>query len=226
MLCGLDGIIPALAGNTLCGAVRIVSTGDHPRSRGEYDLRAPRGPSAAGSSPLSRGIQRSPTKRSCLTRIIPALAGNTVPRPPKPVVGRDHPRSRGEYPASPSRAVHSCGSSPLSRGILTAALTEQRDLRIIPALAGNTPRSPGRRRHCRDHPRSRGEYWEVRGGDGDGFRIIPALAGNTRGPRRVGVEPADHPRSRGEYPSQWATLTATAGSSPLSRGIQCRLPHL
>ena len=50
-------IIPALAGNTFRGAVRIVSTGDHPRSRGEYVTIWNFKRATHGSSPLSRGIQ-------------------------------------------------------------------------------------------------------------------------------------------------------------------------
>ena len=93
------------------------------------------------------------------------------------------------------------------------------DSRIIPALAGNTPASLRRASRRADHPRSRGEYEVVAGGEvvGEGssplsrgilirviaghgrIRIIPALAGNTACTKRVMIAPSDHPRSRGEY---------------------------
>ena len=153
----------------------------------------------SGSSPLSRGIHRRRQDPAQARRIIPALAGNTSS------LGRflgqepDHPRSRGEYLSTHPMTVSTLGSSPLSRGILRSLMKCQRNLRIIPALAGNTCGLRRSRSRRRDHPRSRGEYiwahdphaaddgssplsrgipkrwwWRVRGA-----RIIPALAGNT-----------------------------------------------
>ena len=74
----LRWIIPALAGNTLPGCFGLGGMGDHPRSRGEYSRELTRMRPDLGSSPLSRGIHRSPTDRRPRGRIIPALAGNTM----------------------------------------------------------------------------------------------------------------------------------------------------
>ena len=91
------------------------------------------------------------------------------------------------------------GSSPLSRGILHLPFQLKRFVRIIPALAGNTPIREPVQRPAQDHPRSRGEYLRVASVDvtrygssplSRGIRpgeldivvftgIIPALAGNT-----------------------------------------------
>ena len=74
------------------------------------------------------------------------------------------------------------------------------NVRIIPALAGNTLVIPANQTSNKDHPRSRGEYMRSDHGErvvagssplsrgipgphrtvDDGRRIIPALAGNTR----------------------------------------------
>ena len=139
------GIIPALAGNTQSGPGCIRRRGDHPRSRGEYHWRWPRGPHCAGSSPLSRGILKRDQATGRLRRIIPALAGNT----PVPVRPRnchtDHPRSRGEYSGVRLIRASAIGSSPLSRGILPQGRDAPYAAGIIPALAGNTVDSAGRR---------------------------------------------------------------------------------
>ena len=121
-------------------------------------------------------------------------------------------------------------------------LRSHQQVRIIPALAGNTTGRCQLRRHRTDHPRSRGEYvaaaaagltWfgssplsrgilvgaaqaaAVRG-------IIPALAGNTSVSVATGSRSRDHPRSRGEYQSRSRRRRNTMGSSPLSRGIPPR----
>ena len=132
------------------------------------------------------------------------------------------------------------GSSPLSRGIRFGKELLSRNGRIIPALAGNTPR---RFRGCgraRDHPRSRGEYrFSLLTSEGllgssplsrgiraalrnsrAPCRIIPALAGNTRRLTEPSPGMRDHPRSRGEYELFQLSPESTPGSSPLSRGIR------
>ena len=110
-------IIPALAGNTWLWIWLFTTGQDHPRSRGEYHPRlGPRG-SPQGSSPLSRGIPQLLPLHIHLTRIIPALAGNTTAPARYAAPAPDHPRSRGEYDPSGSKASKARGSSPLSRGI-------------------------------------------------------------------------------------------------------------
>ena len=71
------GIIPALAGNTTWYARNTPSAADHPRSRGEYVTGRQSFSEIEGSSPLSRGILFVAEVDYTITRIIPALAGNT-----------------------------------------------------------------------------------------------------------------------------------------------------
>ena len=192
-----------------------------------------------GSSPLSRGIPGSAAGTWGPRGIIPALAGNTLPRLAGLRGHWDHPRSRGEYAHGKDAAYTAQGSSPLSRGIRRVGAPLAFLAGIIPALAGNTscPRRPGRR--DRDHPRSRGEYARapIASPTGQGSsplsrgirtcrrspaapqRIIPALAGNTSGAAATPRRGRDHPRSRGEYRPLRALRAACTGSSPLSRGI-------
>ena len=151
----------------------------------------------------------------------------------------DHPRSRGEYAGYVLGIFTSTGSSPLSRGIRRFFQAAESARRIIPALAGNTPRNSPVPTTSSDHPRSRGEYSTIRAvssrGEGSsplsrgiladsiagqqGYRIIPALAGNTKFKELNVVTSKDHPRSRGEYAGWKGAVGDEAGSSPLSRGI-------
>ena len=153
------------------------------------------------------------------TRIIPALAGNTLAISACWPAVRDHPRSRGEYLLAANFRSASSGSSPLSRGIPAQFPVGELLVGIIPALAGNTPRSCPRHPGRRDHPRSRGEYQLPPGlapiccgssplsrgiratsaAAPPRTRIIPALAGNTSDPPPSARAGRDHPRSRGEY---------------------------
>ena len=118
---GSDGrvprIIPALAGNTLGRRGDSGRRTDHPRSRGEYASSIISGSRPCGSSPLSRGIPRSVLVALETSGIIPALAGNTMPRPGSSSPVPDHPRSRGEYLLRQGCCRLAVGSSPLSRGI-------------------------------------------------------------------------------------------------------------
>ena len=212
---------------------------DHPRSRGEYISRRLILHRCCGSSPLSRGIPVAAQCCSRSLRIIPALAGNTDQLPRRRGLHMDHPRSRGEYPASRRPCDLGEGSSPLSRGILATGKGWAQQGGIIPALAGNTRHHGRRPNRAGDHPRSRGEY-EFRGGtvhsEGGSsplsrgillhrfwpvpeHGIIPALAGNTSFLSEEQLDEPDHPRSRGEYPRLCWLSASSWGSSPLSRGI-------
>ena len=158
---GSNRIIPALAGNTLLRDGADPLDADHPRSRGEYSPMRCCSPPRKGSSPLSRGIHPSGRRAASQTRIIPALAGNTVDGTDRQGIRRDHPRSRGEYKLRWLRLVRQGGSSPLSRGIPAVTAAQNPTFRIIPALAGNTSSQSARAATPSDHPRSRGEYLPV-----------------------------------------------------------------
>mgnify|MGYP001690869027 CR=1 FL=1 len=132
---------------------------DHPRSRGVYVCLNLIVASAAGSSPLARGLQQDNLKGDIEKRIIPARAGFTG----RSMKGRpetwDHPRSRGVYAISCAPVTRVAGSSPLARG-LPAQDARYRPYRgIIPARAGFTVLDAVCHRSVPDHPRSRGVYF-------------------------------------------------------------------
>ena len=173
--------------------------GDHPRSRGVYTAHFLDGITAAGSSPLARGLPRLRGAPPSGRRIIPARAGFTLGPLITGASARDHPRSRGVYVAEARSFKADWGSSPLARGLPTVREYAEPERRIIPARAGFTI-SFCRRTICHpDHPRSRGVYvgpghvYDVNSGSSPlarglpipngvidwGKRIIPARAGFT-----------------------------------------------
>ncbi len=149
-------IIPACAGPTRVGAVPSPAAPDHPRLRGA-DVAVPvTGISELGSSPLARGRRRERRRARTHARIIPACAGPTVQRPPRPLSSRDHPRLRGADRRSRCAPDRERGSSPLARGRHPTSDSGGPSLRIIPACAGPTRLESVRCCSHADHPRLRG----------------------------------------------------------------------
>ena len=132
------GIIPARAGFTRRRRRHLRGRRDHPRSRGVYLAVSTAIITAAGSSPLARGLPHSAGCVSTTTRIIPARAGFTY-------------STDATVPAT-------VGSSPLARGLPNRAATCPAGTGIIPARAGFTFAESYLNGTLRDHPRSRGVY--------------------------------------------------------------------
>ena len=155
---GVHGIIPARAGFTTPCRGAAPRAPDHPRSRGVYRAELIRIVREAGSSPLARGLQGEGIERWRDEGIIPARAGFTALFPCFRSRRRDHPRSRGVYPAHSTPLRDTRGSSPLARGLPPPFPAIPYSLGIIPARAGFTC-SPGAMAGASsDHPRSRGVY--------------------------------------------------------------------
>ena len=135
----LDGrIIPARAGFTPAYVLRHTYHTDHPRSRGVYAARRIAGDVGKGSSPLARGLPRTPCRTAQYPRIIPARAGFTYPCHTGTRTPQDHPRSRGVYGRLTTAQARAAGSSPLARGLQMIAQIRGPLIRIIPARAGFT----------------------------------------------------------------------------------------
>ena len=153
---------------------------------------------------------------------------------------RDHPRLRGEYLLLLRLPLGCGGSPPLTRGIHSVDDGQQQPHGITPAYAGNTRWSLMTVAQSRDHPRLRGEYYQLlwfrqpvpgsppltRGIQSAliaysvPLRITPAYAGNTESPPTSFQVCWDHPRLRGEYASIPRYENPCLGSPPLTRGIQ------
>ena len=175
-------------------------------------------------------------------RIIPALAGNTLPASLLMCSNRDHPRACGEHEHRAVTPPVTQGSSPRLRGTLSVRHCVTNPRGIIPALAGNTGNEKTNVFRARDHPRACGEHvahWlspfmcvgsspRLRGTRNHELPhqrrhgIIPALAGNTVVSSTCAVPHRDHPRACGEHlEAQFAQLKAM-GSSPRLRGTRPR----
>ena len=156
-----------------------------------------------GSSPLARGLLKNGALYGDHNRIIPARAGFTWCTTHKLPLDKDHPRSRGVYSTAPATPPCGLGSSPLARGLRTAATVMR-------------PRFP-------DHPRSRGVYFPNDWTLGRVLGSSPLARGlpDAEEEERSGL--LDHPRSRGVYSPQETCSGGRRGSSPLARGLRATL---
>ena len=150
-------LIPAHAGKTMGAGQSRSCRPAHPRSRGENAMSARQNLSRYGSSPLTRGKRLFDGRPGGLVRLIPAHAGKTREASMAAFMVSAHPRSRGENAVDLQRGPRHRGSSPLTRGKLSGALTFIQGLRLIPAHAGKTGYACCRSRNYPAHPRSRGE---------------------------------------------------------------------
>ena len=132
------GIIPAYAGSTVGFCFRV-AVGD-------------------GSSPHTRGAPLGDRDRRREDGIIPAYAGSTPGDSCRLRFFWDHPRIRGEHPPVLAVAPIRTGSSPHTRGALSAHTGSRSTSRIIPAYAGSTEVGAGSSWDVKDHPRIRGEH--------------------------------------------------------------------
>ena len=152
-----DGIIPARAGFTR----RFRVVGYRP----------------FGSSPLARGLRARMRLLCAGRRIIPARAGFTRLSLTGYFVMGDHPRSRGVYVGVSPLMGWAGGSSPLARGLLMPTVLAVDRPRIIPARAGFTATRPEGPTPPRDHPRSRGVYFQEVAGEDVGVGSSPLARG-------------------------------------------------
>ena len=132
----------------------------------------------------------------------------------------DHPRSRGVYPVITSKCSLLPGSSPLARGLPGRLFAPRITRGIIPARAGFTRTPFWRRKHPRDHPRSRGVY---------STRTPPAAGGRGSSPLARGLRPEHQshgpgsriiPARAGFTRSIFFRDSRCSGSSPLARGLR------
>ncbi len=135
----------------------MMSTGAHPRSRGENSGVRTASRAPVGSSPLTRGKHLLDLGRHRYRRLIPAHAGKTDRLDSVHLRPEAHPRSRGENLVALRSGMTLRGSSPLTRGKRRLDQVDQPRWRLIPAHAGKTSSTPEMRYERTAHPRSRGE---------------------------------------------------------------------
>ena len=192
----------------------------------------------AGLSPRVRVTRPAANPAGVRRRIIPACAGNTLPRARATCRTRDHPRVCGEHETHPVTVAMTLGSSPRVRGTPVVVLSVSVRFGIIPACAGNTRDGLTQRRAPWNHPRVCGEHTlaiiepfsnqgsspRVRGTQGCSAGrvkvsgIIPACAGNTGHLARSPLPTRDHRRVCGEHLARAQLAFTITGSSPRVRG--------
>ncbi len=200
-------IIPAQAGSTRSSTTAAPSNRDHPRAGGEHGDRLWVEAGAPGSSPRRRGAPVSRSPGAATTRIIPAQAGSTRPRPAWTPPPRDHPRAGGEHSPLAVAVRHRHGSSPRRRGARHIRSPRSAALRIIPAQAGSTGRDAHGNPAHGDHPRAGGEHNHLTRDDITGVGSSPRRRGARQ--RRQG-----RARARGIIPAQAGSTATAAGSRP------------
>ena len=155
----------------------------------------------------------------------------------------EHPRARGENSSSSGLAMFFGGTSPRTRGKPLRVALKIHVLGDIPAHAGKTSRNTSAGQLSSEHPRARGENWNVgsitcmspgtsprtrgkqacsAGGLGD-QRNIPAHAGKTKPLVSGKVFYTEHPRARGENRRISGPGAHGFGTSPRTRGKQITL---
>ena len=138
-------LIPAHAGKTFFSCAPNSVPKAHPRSRGENPWHSTTSYSSGGSSPLTRGKLHVHCCVLTSCGLIPAHAGKTSWRRSRIARASAHPRSRGENRSFAIRSAPRPGSSPLTRGKRARRASPSRLGRLIPAHAGKTRSTPGRR---------------------------------------------------------------------------------
>ena len=213
-------LIPAHAGNTQGHDGHPGGSAVHPRACGEHagaHLRPLRRP---GSSPRMRGTPRRTVHVEFSARFIPAHAGNTGGAPAALLSGPVHPRACGEHFRGPDVMSSHGGSSPRMRGTHRGHDPDAGQPRFIPAHAGNTCRSSGRRPTCAVHPRACGEHRQ----DAATTLLRPGSSPRMRGtpPPRPGRARRGRfiPAHAGNTSMIHPAPSARAGSSPRMRGTR------
>ena len=134
-------IIPASAGQTETRTSAGRSTTDHPRECGANAMLQNGAYTGNGSSPRVRGKPGHRGVRVGGGRIIPASAGQTTSSPRSPTTPTDHPRECGANGGNDASSEADFGSSPRVRGKPARRHPPPLPPRIIPASAGQTPRT-------------------------------------------------------------------------------------
>ena len=149
-------IIPAHAGQTSDYFSSEIISSDHPRACGANLIVFGVVHTHLGSSPRMRGKLEVKEFKSTATRIIPAHAGQTSTLGMTVVRPSDHPRACGANAAAGRIRTLRRGSSPRMRGKQGGRRKLEREIRIIPAHAGQTAPARDATSRSSDHPRACG----------------------------------------------------------------------
>ena len=230
--------IPARAGEPDELLLRVGERRDYPRSCGGTSSGTSPGRECVGLSPLVRGNRPPSPSRRGSSRTIPARAGEPRRASSISSASADYPRSCGGTVDDKVEGGSIEGLSPLVRGNHHHSAAAGRQVRTIPARAGEPtcawgspaghgdyPRSCGGTRGCRSsHGRPQGLSPLVRGnhlaarGPCAHAGTIPARAGEPARGSSAGDLEEDYPRSCGGTAAACRSRFHRRGLSPLVRG--------
>ena len=118
-----EGSSPLTRGKPTCPSWTTTRAGLIPAHAGKTGASPSSATSGEGSSPLTRGKQACLSDTPYRSRLIPAHAGKTWRFGWRHPVGWAHPRSRGENRDDLRTRRELAGSSPLTRGKPTSAIS-------------------------------------------------------------------------------------------------------
>jgi len=212
------GITPACAGSIAQQRTHTSIYRDHPRLRGEHNVKIKLLRFQQGSPPPARGALYSSLRNLFKYGITPACAGSMSLPLKQTTCRRDHPRLRGEHRAAYKKANYSAGSPPPARGAYHRRSMRWRSRRITPTCAGSIDRCTATVPRAWDHPRLRGEHL-VESGITIGMSGSPPPA---RGASAVGVEGSGSggitPTCAGSIICSSSCSYCSWGSPPPARG--------
>ena len=237
---GFGRFIPACAGNASPEPAAPIARPVLPRVCGERCQQVCQRFCDVGSSPRVRGTPNVRVRVSVERRFIPACAGNAGSARAAEQLPAVHPRVCGERERARSESRRDLGSSPRVRGTRDDLRRGERQIRFIPACAGNASPPAGAKVSAPVHPRvcgerpttstaicaSFGSSPRVRGTLPRVYhgrtvqRFIPACAGNAFRFRRRAASRSVHPRVCGERVSSLISVKKNGGSSPRVRGTR------
>ena len=203
------GNIPAYAGITGPGRIRIPGRWEHPRIRGDHQTIVDCCDTTLGTSPHTRGsLEASPFGANVVGNI-PAYAGITSSSRPSRRFAWEHPRIRGDHNTNGDGKPGDPGTSPHTRGSPRDYADKNGFKGNIPAYAGITHSARSAKPPYWEHPRIRGDH------DGSGSVTASAwgTSPHTRGSRRLGQR---HGFRVGNIPA-YAGITCSRGSPRASR---------
>ena len=174
-------------------------TTEHPRARGENPPPLGAIRHQPGTSPRTRGKQKSVIHSNADLRNIPAHAGKTPTFDYPHGRTSEHPRARGENIERPLQPLGSLGTSPRTRGKRDNRFLRRCTGRNIPAHAGKTVTYFSGRRTTKEHPRARGENSDL---------VSGSIFSSGTSPRTRGKPCRTHP-----HPVRHRNIPAHAGKT-------------
>ena len=153
-----------------------------------------------------------------LVRFIPACAGNRHLAAFNNSVSAVHPRVCGEQTSPVTRSRSCGGSSPRVRGTAHYHQCRDREIRFIPACAGNSPRCSNSEARVTVHPRVCGEQVSFLRNFLLAFGSSPRVRGTAIHYARFGAIKRFIPACAGNRPRLDPLFFFTIGSSPRVRG--------